>query len=231
MSIYVGSKDIYFHYYTEEEQKKNFAAVDWWKWMDSVLTQHFKYAKKSMKCWTVFNEISRAFNRERGRHDGNDESGLCRFASMLFSGFIDRYNPQEDKEFLKLLVKDVLTSEFDRSIRDFYEHEVVMGFINFLNISEEIQFEVFNECLIHENSIDIDALYFRTEPLSLLASFGPAIDNSDVDIYESEEKGFVTEVIPAIIELMPEKFKPEFMETLMKRGWVSNTEYLMNKLE
>ena len=231
MSIYAGSKDIYFHYYTEEEQKKNLAVVEWWQWMDSVLEQHFKYINKSEKCYTVFVEIVRRFEQERGEHDGNDESGLCYFTSMLFSGFIDRYNPQEDKEFLKLLVEDMLTSEFDRSVRDFYEHEVVISFINSLCISEEIQFEVFNECLRHKRSIDMDALYFRTKPLPLLASFGPAIDNSDIDIYESEERGFVTEAIPVIIELMPEKFKPEFMETLMKRGWISNTECLMNKLK
>ena len=226
MSIY---KDVYFHYYTREEQNKNFAAVEWWKWMDSILKQHFKHVNKSQECWTVFVEITRRFEQERGRHDGNDDPDLCRFTSILFSGLINRYNPQEDEEFLKLLVEDMLTSEFDRSVRDFYEHEVVMGFINFLNISEEIQFEVFNECLRYKRSIDTDSLYFRTEPLSLLASFGPAIDNSE--IYESEEKGFVTDVVPALIELMPEKFKPEFMQTLMKRGWVSNSEYLISQIK
>lgn len=226
MSIY---KDVYFHYYTEEEQNKNFAAVEWWKWMDSVLKQHFKHINKSKKCWTVFVEIAQRFEQERGRHDGNDDPDLCRFTSILFSGLINRYNPQEDEEFLKLLVEDMLTSEFDSSVRDFYEHEVVMSFINSLNISEKIQFEVFNECLRHKRSIDTDALYFRTEPLSLLASFGPAIDNNV--IYESEEKGFVTDVVPALIELMPEKFKPEFMQTLMKRGWVSNSEYLISQIK
>ena len=50
MSIY---KDVYFHYYTEEEQNKNFAAVEWWKWMDSVLKQHFKHINKSKKCWNM----------------------------------------------------------------------------------------------------------------------------------------------------------------------------------
>ena len=226
--IYASSKNIYFHYYTEEEQKKNFTVFEWWRWMDSVLKQHFKHSNRSQKCWTVFVEITRRFEQERGSHDGNDESGLCHFTSMLFSGLIDRYNPQKDEEFLRLLVDDILTSEFDSSVRDFYEHEVVMGFINFLNISEEIQFEVFNTCLRHKRSIDTDALYFRTKPLSLLSSFGPAIDNNA--IYESEEKGFVTEVVPAIIELMPEKFKPEFMKTLIERGWISNTECLISQI-
>ena len=223
------NKDVYFHYYTEEEQKKNFAAVEWWKWMDSVLKQHFNHINKSKKCWTVFVEIAQRFDQERGRHDGNDDPELCRFLSLLFSGLIDRYKPQEDEEFLSLLVEDILTSEFDSSVRDFYEHEVVMGFITFLDISEEIQFEVFNTCLRKGCPIDMDALYFRTEILPFLSSFGSAIDNNE--IYHSEEKGFVTDVIPAIIELMPEKFKPEFMKTLMKRGWVSNTEYLISQIK
>ena len=210
-----------YFYLDKEGYEKNYVAQEWWKWYDSLSKN-----RKHDSAILAFIEIKNMFNRERNGAEADND--LNEFTNKILTEFVNRYNPHKDPNFQGHLVHFLLINEEYSSTINFFEHNIIKTFIRWLAVPEEIQFNAFNSCLLMHEDIGLDNLYYYPSgALPFLDSIGMPIE--DMKAMSTEDPSFAEEA--NLLTPFMKQFEKEYIKTLGKRGWISNTEYLMNKLE
>ena len=208
-------------YLDQEGYEKSSAAQEWWKWYDS-----FSKSRKQNSAILAFIEIKNMFNCERKGVEADND--LNELTNKILTEFVNRYNPYKDLNFQGHLVHLLLINQEYASTTSFFEHNIIKTFIKWLEVPEEVQFRAFNSCLLMHEDVGMDNLYYYpTDALPFLDSIGVPLE--DMEAMSTEDPSFAEEA--NLLTPFMKQFKQEYIKTLGKRGWISNTEYLMNKLE
>lgn len=194
---------------------------DFWRWYDSLN----KNANKSGNAIDAFMTLIDQELLNEDEFDDNED--LCSWFNQNLSEITDRYHPEKDDQFKKDLVMALLLKD-EPNFRIFFESSYGRSWINWLDISDDIQFEVFNYCLKNKKDISLDNLYYRAEGcLRFLDHM--FVDASDMASLSTEDPAFATEAA-SLIEKAG-NYKYQYTRTLGERGWISNTLYLLNNLK